>query len=213
MWRTSQLLSYLFYCFGCSNQEKVKDVSNIIILFLMRWVLKWRESEGRLNDCHTFLLLSVLKIRENGEHLSSYYTFSNAFGLQVKRKSRASQLFSYFFYCFWSSSQEKVKDVSAILIVFLLLRVLKSRESEGPPSYNHTFQGRPWVKSGLFWLPAPPKKLPKNTRQGQKSIPWDLFQTTDCCKTLGNISQRWRGTRLESSSFWGVVFCFFTRVV
>ena len=171
MWRTSQLLSYLFYCFGYSNQEKVKDVSNIIILFLMLWVLKWRESEGRLNDCHTFLLLSVLKIRENGEHLSSYYTFSNAFGLQVKRKSRASQLFSYFFYCFWSSSQEKVKDVSAILIVFLLLRVLKSRESEGPPSYNHTFQGRPWVKSGLFWLPAPPKKLLKNTKQGPKSIP------------------------------------------
>ena len=92
VWRTSQLLSYLFYCFGCSNQEKVKDVSNIIILFLMLWVLKWRESEGRLNDCHTFLLLSVLKIRENGERLSSYYTFSNAFGLQVKRKSRASQL-------------------------------------------------------------------------------------------------------------------------
>ena len=136
----------------------------------MLWVLKWRESEGRLNDCHTFLLLSVLKIRENGEHLSSYYTCSNAFGLQVKRKSRASQLFLYFFYCFWSSSQEKVKDVSAILIVFLLLRVLKSRESEGPPSYNHTFQGRPWVKSGLFWLPAPPKKLLKTRNKVRRAF-------------------------------------------
>ena len=138
MWRTSQLLSYLFYCFGCSNQEKVKDVSNIIILFLMLWVLKWRESEGRLNDCHTFLLLSVLKIRENGEHLSSYYTFSNAFDLQVKRKSRASQLFSYFFLCFWSSSQEKVKDVSTIVTLFLLLWVLTSRSSGWHLSY-HTF--------------------------------------------------------------------------
>ena len=140
-------MSYFFYCFGYSS---VEDVSAIIILVLLLWVLKSRESEGRLNDCHTFLLLSVLKIRENGKHLSSYYTLSNAFGLQVKRKPRSSQLFAYFFYCFWSSSQEKVKDVSAILIVFLLLRVLKSRESEPPPSYNHTFQGRPWVKSGLF---------------------------------------------------------------
>ena len=167
----------------------------------MLWALKWRESEGRLSDYHTFLLLWVLKTREHRERINTYY-FSNAFGLQVKRKWRTSQLFSYFFYCFWSSSHEKVKDVSAILIVFLLLRVLKSRESEPPPSYNHTFQGRPWVKSGLFWLPPPPPKLPKNTKQGQKSIPWDLFQTTDCCKTLGNISQRWRGSRLESSSFW-----------
>ena len=116
--RTSQLLSYLFYCFGWSNQEKVKDASNIIILFLMLWVLKWRESEGRLNDCHTFLLLSVLKIRENGEHLSSYYTFSNAF---------------------WSSSQEKIEGVSTILILFLLLLVFKSRESEGRLSYSHSF--------------------------------------------------------------------------
>ena len=39
-WRTSQLLSYLFYCFGYSNHEKVKDVSNITIFFLMLWALK-----------------------------------------------------------------------------------------------------------------------------------------------------------------------------
>ena len=154
-------------------------------------------------------------------------------GTQVERKSRTSQLSPYCFYYFGSSSHEKVKDVWAITMLFIWIWVLKSRQSGGRLSYKGTFSialdtqvkrkcrtsqllsyfsKDPWVKSGLFWLRAPSKKLTKNTKQGQKSTSWDIFQTTDCCKTLGNINQRWRGSKLESSSFWGVVF-FLRRVV
>ena len=118
-WRTSQLLSYFFSCFGCSRQEKVEDVWALIILVLMPWVLKSRESEGRLNYCHTF---------------------SIALGTHVKRKWVTSQLLSYSFYCLVYLSHEKVEDVSSIIILFLVLWVLKSRESGGRLNHYHTFR-------------------------------------------------------------------------
>ena len=84
----------------------------------MLWVLKSRESQGRLSYYHTFLLLWVLKSRETGGCLN-YYTI----------------VFKYF----WYSSQENVEDVTAIIILFLLLWVLTSRESEVRLSSYHTF--------------------------------------------------------------------------
>ena len=116
-WRTPQPLSYFFYCFGCSHQEKVKYAWTLIILFLMLWVLKSRESEGRLNYCHTF---------------------SIALGTQIKIKWVTS-LLSYFFYCLGHSSHKKVEDVSSIIILFLVPWVLTSRESGGRLNYYHTF--------------------------------------------------------------------------
>ena len=90
----------------------------LIILFLMLWVLKSRESEGRLNYCHTF---------------------SIALGTHVKRKWVTSQLLLYFLHCLGYSSHEKVEDVSSIIIFLLVLCVLKSRESEGHLKYYNTF--------------------------------------------------------------------------
>ena len=116
-WRTPQPLSYFFYCFGSSHQKKVKYAWTLIILFLMLWVLKSRESEGRLNYCHTF---------------------SIALGTQIKIKWVTS-LLSYFFYCLGHSSHKKVEDVSSIMILFLVLWVLTSRESGGRLNYYHTF--------------------------------------------------------------------------
>ena len=76
-----------------------------------------------------FIWILVLKTRESGGRLSYYHTFSNASGTQIKRKQRTSQLgFGY-------SRQEKVKNVSTIVILFLLLWVLKCG---GRLSYYHT---------------------------------------------------------------------------
>ena len=157
---TSELLSYSFYCLVYLSHEKVEDVSSIITLFLVLWVLTSRESGGRLNPYHTFRLLWVLKSRESGGRLSYERTLSIALDTQVKRKCRTSQLLSYFFYCFGYSSQEKVEDVStlsyfigcsgyssqekvenvsAVIILFILLWVFKSRENEGRLNYYNTF--------------------------------------------------------------------------
>ena len=104
----------------------------------MIWVLKSRESGGRLNYYHTFSVTS----RESGGRLCYDHTFSTALGAQVHRKNRkwrASQLLPYFPCYFGCSSRVKVESVPAIIIVFLLLLVLMSRESEGCLSYSHTF--------------------------------------------------------------------------
>ena len=93
----------------------MEEASAIIILFLMLWVLKSRESATRL---------------------SYYHTSSIALGTQGKRKWRIYQLLSYLCFCFGYSS---VEDVSAIIILVLLLWVLKSRESEGRLKYYYTF--------------------------------------------------------------------------
>ena len=75
----------------------MENVVSIIVLSLLLLVLKSRKSEGRLNY---------------------YHTFPFALGAQVKRKWRTSQPFSYFFSGFGSSSQEKSKDVPAIIKLF-----------------------------------------------------------------------------------------------
>ena len=60
----SAIIIVVFYCLGHSSQEKVEDVSAIIILVLSLCVSKSRESGGRLSYHHAFLLLCVLKSRE-----------------------------------------------------------------------------------------------------------------------------------------------------
>ena len=112
-WRTSQILLYFFWCFGYSSEEKVKDVSTIvilfyclaysryekmenasalIILFLMLLVFKSRENRGHLNYLILFLLLLVFKSRESEGRLSYSHSFPFASGAQVKRKWKTSQL-------------------------------------------------------------------------------------------------------------------------
>jgi len=93
----STIIKRFYYWFGYSRQEKGEDVSAIIILVLSLWVLKSRESGGRLQY---------------------YHSFSNSLGTGVKRKWRTSQLLSYLLYCFGYSNHEKVEDVSNIIILF-----------------------------------------------------------------------------------------------
>ena len=134
----------------------MEDVSAIIILFLLLWVLKSRESGGRLNYYYFFLWIWVFKCEGC---LSYYHIFAIALGAPVKLKWRTSQPAPYFFYCFGYSGCEKVEDVLfiitvfypfvylsqekedealALTILFPLLLVFDSRESEGLLSYCHT---------------------------------------------------------------------------
>ena len=116
----------------------MEDVSTIIILVLMIWVLKSRESGGRLNYYHTFSVTS----RESGGCLCYDHTFSTALGAQVHRRNRkwrTSQLLSCFPCYFGCSSRVKVESVPTSIKLFLLLLVSMSRESQGCLSYSHTF--------------------------------------------------------------------------
>ncbi len=61
----------------------MKNVSTIVILFLLLWVLK---CGGRLSYYHTCSIALGLKSRESEGRLKYYYTFSDALGTQVKRK-------------------------------------------------------------------------------------------------------------------------------
>ena len=65
-----------------------------------------------------FLLLLVSMSRESEGCLSYSHTFPFALGTRVKRKWRTSRPFSHFFFYFGSLSQEKVKDVPAIIVLF-----------------------------------------------------------------------------------------------
>ena len=138
-WRASALLQCFLYRFWYSSHEKVEDASAIIILFLMLWVLKSRESATRLSYYHTFSIALGTQVKRKWRTSQLFYTLSVALGTQAKRKSRTSQLLAYCFYYFGSLSHEKVKDVWAITMVFTWILVLKSRESGERLSYYHTF--------------------------------------------------------------------------
>ena len=150
----------LFYCFSYSSQEKVENVSAVTILFLLLWIFKSRESEGRRAIAMLFTWIWVLKSRQSRGRLSYKGTFSIALDIQIKRMCRTSQLLpyfsialgtrvkrtwrtsqllTYFIGCSGYSSQEKVENVSAVSILFLLLWVFKSRENEGRLSYYNVF--------------------------------------------------------------------------
>ena len=132
----SGLLWYLFYCFRYSSQEKVVDLSTLLIVPVLLWVLKSRASGGRLSYYHSF-----------------FYCFGYSSQEKVEDISTIIHFFKYVGY----SSQEKVEDATAIIILFLLLWVLTSRESEVRLNSYHTLSDalgtqvrRKWSTSQLL---------------------------------------------------------------
>ena len=111
------LLWSFFYYFRYSSQEKVVNFSAILIVLIYFGC----SSQEQVQDVSAIIIV-----------------FSIAFGTQVKRKWRRSQLSSYLFCHFVYLNQEKVEDVSAIIILVLSLCESKSRKSVGRLSYHHT---------------------------------------------------------------------------
>ena len=106
-----------------------------------------------MGDVLAIRMFWVLKSRESGGRLSCYHTFSYL-GIRVKKES---QLLPLPFHEFRYSNQGKVEHVSAIIVRFLLLSSLKSREIGGRLSYYHSFPsglssqfGRKWRTSQLL---------------------------------------------------------------
>ena len=96
-WDPTPIFCLLLSYFSIPLGTRVEDISSTIMLFLLLWALKSRESGGRLSYDHTF---------------------SNTLNIQVQRQWRASQRLLYFFSCFGFSSQEKIEDVSAVILHF-----------------------------------------------------------------------------------------------
>ena len=108
------------------------------MLFTWIWVLKSRQSGGRLSYKGTFSIALDTQVKRKCRTSQLLSYFSIALGTQVKRKWRISNLLLYFFCYFVYPNQERVEGVPCIIILFSITLCTEMKIMWATFSHDHT---------------------------------------------------------------------------